>query len=389
MIEQTADGQVVVDGYTFPPFDLVRLLRTVFELNPGESFGIFTDLPDPREVVGFAYLEKDGYGPQKHAYHTVYQGLTAARAELEIEDVAFYGYTETGGSNLDLPETVITPDGEEIGLRDVLQRHTIVLYMGTYSATAPITALAKEMQFRGATMHGTNDTVLASGLAVDYEQVSARAERLRAGMSRADSMRMEWDVAGRRVALTLHLGQQEAQKSHGLVRTLGDVANLPAGEVYYVPEGAEGLMPIKFEDEAETIAIFSVEGRGINCIEQFVQGDQDHVQRFLDMIEFDPNAGQLTELGLGTQELPWAGTDIQDEKIIGTAHVATGRSDHLGGDISSANFKDKKNAYHNDILYTPVKTPEIALVRVTMTRGGEETLILENYEPSEFIRKLL
>jgi leucyl aminopeptidase (aminopeptidase T) len=261
--------------------------------------------------------------------------------------------------------------------------------MGTYSATAPITALAKEMQFRGATMHGTNDTVLASGLAVDYEQVSARAERLRAGMSRADSMRMEWDVAGRRVALTLHLGQQEAQKSHGLVRTLGDVANLPAGEVYYVPEGAEGLMPIKFEDEAETIAIFSVEGRGINCIEQFVQGDQDHVQRFLDMIEFDPNAGQLTELGLGTQELPWAGTDIQDEKIIGTAHVATGRSDHLGGDISSANFKDKKNAYHNDILYTPVKTPEIALVRVTMTRGGEETLILENYEPSEFIRKLL
>jgi leucyl aminopeptidase (aminopeptidase T) len=389
MIEQTADGQVVVDGYTFPPFDLVRLLRTVFELNPGESFGVFTDLPNPREVVGFAYLKKDGYGPQKHAYDTVYQGLVAARAELEFEDVAFYGYTETGGSNLDLPDTVVTPDGEEIALRDVLQRHTIVLYMGSYSATAPITALAKEMQFRGATMHGANDIVLASGLAVDYEEVSARAERLRAGMTRADSMRMEWDVADRRVALTLHLGQQEAQKSHGLVRTLGDVANLPAGEVYYVPEGADGLMPIKFEDEAETIAIFQVADRGITCIEQFVQGDEKHVQRFLDMIEFDPNAGQLTELGLGTQELPWAGTDIQDEKIIGTAHVATGRSDHLGGDISSANFKDKKNAYHNDILFTPVKTPEIALVRVTMMRGGEETLILENYEPSEFIQKLL
>jgi len=389
MIEQTADGRVVVDGYTFPPFDLVRLLRTVFELNPRESFGVFTDLPDPREVVGHAFLEKDGYGPQKHAYKTLYQGLIAARAELGLEDVAFYGYTETGGSNLDLPETVLTPDGEEIALRDVLNRHTIVLYMGTYSATAPITALAKEMRFRGATMHGTNDTVLASGLAVDYEEVSARAERLRAGMSRADSMRMEWDVAGRRVALTLHLGRQEAQKSHGLVRTLGDVANLPAGEVYYVPEGAEGLMPIKFEDEAETIAIFQVKRRGLTCIDQFVQGDEKHVHRFLDMISFDPNAGQLTELGLGTQELPWAGTDIQDEKILGTAHVATGRSDHLGGDISSADFKDKRNAFHNDILYTPVKTPEIDLVRVTMRRGGEETLILENYEPSEFIRTLL
>lgn len=389
MIEQTADGQVVVDGYKFPPFDLVRLLRTVFLLNPGESFGVFTDLPDPREVVGFAYLEKDGYGPQKHAYKTLYQGLVAARAELDLKDVAFYGYEEVGGSNLDLPETVLTPDGEELALRDALKRHTIVLYMGTYSATAPITALAKEMQFRGATLHGTNDTVLASGLAVDYEDVSARAERLRAGMTRADSMRMEWDVAGRRVELTLRLGQQEAQKSHGLVRTLGDVANLPAGEVYYVPEGAEGLMPIQFEDEAKTIAVFNVADRGITGLEQFVRGDESHVRRFLGMIEFDPNAGQLTELGLGTQELPWAGTDIQDEKIIGTAHVATGRSDHLGGDISSASFKDKKNAYHNDILYTPVKTPEIDLVRVTMQRGGEETLILENYVPSEFIKKLL
>lgn len=389
MIEKTADGRVVVDGYTFPPFDLVRLLRTVFELNPGENFGVFTDLPDPREVVGFAYLEKDGYGPQKHAHDTLYQGLIAARAELDLEDVAFYGYAETGGSNLDLPDTVLTPDGEEIALRDVLKRHTIVLYMGTYSATAPITALAREMQFRGATMHGTNDTVLASGLAVDYEEVSARAERLRAGMTRADSMRLEWEVEGRPLALTVHLGQQEAQKSHGLVRTLGDVANLPAGEVYYVPVGAEGLMPIKFEDEARTIAIFQVKERGICGLERFVRGDEQHVRRFLDMIEFDPNAGQITELGLGTQELPWAGTDIQDEKILGTAHLATGRSDHLGGDISSAHFRDKKHAFHNDILYTPVKTPEVELVRVTMTRGGEETLILEDYVPSEFIRGLL
>ncbi|MHC4550096.1 MAG: M29 family metallopeptidase [Planctomycetota bacterium] len=389
MIEQTADGHVLVDGYEFPPFDLVRLLRTVFELERGESFGVFTDLPDPREVVGFAFLEKEGYGPQKHAYHTVYRALLEARAELDLEEVAFYGYTETGGSNLDLPDEVVTPDGEEIALRDVLARHTIVLYMGTYSATAPITALAKEMGFRGATMHGTNEVVLASGLAVDYEKVSARAERLREALTRADSMRMEWDVKGRRIALDVHLGRQEAQKSHGLVRTRGDIANLPAGEVYYVPTGADGLMPMKFEDEAGTIAVLTVQDRGITGMEQLVQGDEQVVRRFLDMVAFDPNAGQITELGLGTQSLPWAHTDIQDEKIVGTAHLATGRSDHLGGDIGSAEFKDKRNAFHNDVLYTPVKTPEIDLVRVTMRREGEETVVLEDYTPSPFVQALL
>ena len=387
--QTTPDGQVIVDGQSFPPFDLVRLMRTVFELGDKESFGVFTDLPDPREVVGFSFLEKEGYGPQKHAYHTLFQGLRDNSGPLGVAELAFYGYTETGGSNLDLPDTVVTPDGEELALRDALLRHTIVLYMGTWSATAPITALAKELGLRGATMHGTNDRVLATGLAVDYNEVSARAERLREGMSNADTMVLEWHVGGRDVSLEIETGKQDAQKSHGIVHDIGDVANLPAGEVYYVPTGARGLLPMKFEDEAGTVAVFRVEDRGITAVDEFVSGDEATVKNLMDMIAFDPNAGQITELGLGTQQLPWAHVDIQDEKILGTAHVATGRSDHLGGDISSAHFKDKRNAFHNDILFTPEKTPEVVLKRVTMHRDGVETLILENYEPSEFIRALL
>ncbi len=384
-----AEGQVVVDGYAFPPFDLVRLLRTVFELEDGESFAVFTDLPNPRDVTDYAYLKQDGLGPQKHAYNTLFKGVQDNLAALGGTKVDFYAYEETGGSNLDLPDSVFTPGGAELALRDVLKQYSIVLYMGRWSATAPITALAKEFGIRGATMHGANDRVLASGLAVDYEEVSARAERMRSAMSSADSMVLEWDVGGELYSLRLHLGGQDAQKSHGLVRALGDVANLPAGEVYYVPEGGEGLLPQKFEDDAETIAIFKIEDRGIVGVEKLVQGDEALVRKYMETIEFDKNAGQLTELGLGTQTLPWAHTDIQDEKILGTAHVATGRSDHLGGDISSAQFKNKRNATHNDILFTPEKTPEVKLKRVTMHRNGEQTLILEDYEPSPFVKALL
>jgi len=387
--QNPAQLPVVIDGYHFPPFDLVRLLKTVFSLEKSESFGIFTDLPDPRDVVGFAYLGHEGLRPQKHAFSVLYEGLLARGGEVGAREVSFYAYRETGGSNLDLPPSVLAPDGRELALKDALAGHSIVLFMGRYSATAPITAIARQTGLRGATMHGTNDKVLATGLAVDYEEVSARAERLRKGMTRADSMRMEWNVAGRRVALDVALGGQEAQKSHGLVRTAGDIANLPAGEVYFVPTGAEGLMPMKFEDEAGTIAIFHVKGRGMVELEQFVQGDKGQVDRFLEIARFDPSAGQITELGLGTQSLPWAGTDIQDEKILGTAHLATGRSDHLGGDIGPEHFKEKRHAVHNDVLYTPVKTPEIELHRVTMVRGGEETVILERYEPSEFVKSLL
>ena len=164
-----------IDGYTFPEFDLVRLLRTVFELNEPERFAVFTDLDDVSKFKGLAYLDEAGYESQKHAYKTLVRGIEENLDALNATGVDFYGYTETGGSNLDLPDTVFTPEGEEIGLRDALRGHGIVLYMGKWSATAPITKLAKEMGFRGATMHGTNDRILATGLSVDYNEVSARA----------------------------------------------------------------------------------------------------------------------------------------------------------------------------------------------------------------------
>jgi len=376
---------IVIDGYEFPPFDLSRLLRTVFKLEARESFGVFTDLPDPRAVKGFQYLGHDGLGPQKLAFSVLYSGLL----KEGLGDVSFYAYQETGGSNLDLPDDVTTPEGKSLPLREALGKHSISIFMGRYSATAPATALAKEMGFRGATMHGTNHIVLATGLSVDYEEVSARAERLREALTRADSARMQWGVRGRTVTLDIALGKQEAQKSHGLVRTIGDIANLPAGEVYFVPRGAEGIMPMKFEDEAGTIALFRVEGRGIKSLDTFVQGNKEVVDRFLEVVRFDPSAGQITELGLGTQSLPWAGTDIQDEKILGTAHLATGRSDHLGGEIGPKDFREKRNAVHNDVLYTPVKTPEIELALVTVTRGAETIPVVERFQPTEFVKKLL
>jgi hypothetical protein len=376
---------IVIDGLPFQPFDLTRLLRTVFKLERRESFGVFTDLPDPRAVEGFQYLGHPGLGPQKLAFTVLYSGLLGSG----LGDTAFYAYKETGGSNLDLPGEVTTPEGRTFKLRDTLAKHTISIFMGRYSATAPATALAKEMRFRGATMHGANEKVLATGLSVDYEQVSARAERMRRAMTRARSARMQWGVRGREVALDIALGEQEAQKSHGLVRETGDIANLPAGEVYFVPRDAEGVMPMKFEDEAGTIALLRVRGGGITGLEEVVQGDPEEAERFLSVVRFDPNAGKITELGLGTQSLPWAGTDIQDEKILGTAHLATGRSDHLGGDIGPKDFRERRNAVHNDVLYTPVKTPEIDLARVTLSRGGEEVTVVEHYKPSAAVQRLL
>lgn len=371
---------------TFAPFDLGRLLRTVFELRGGERFGVFTDLDDPQRGAGLAFLEDPKLPIQRHAHQTFYEGLRKLDGPAAPGRVEFYVYRTTGGSNLDLPDTVVTPTGETRLLRDVLKGLDVVLYVGRYSATAPITALAKEMGFRGATLHGVNEVILATGLSVDYLQVSARAERLRRAVEGADEVRLEFGIGGKTHALRLDLAGQAAQKSHGLVRTLGDIANLPAGEVYFVPRSAEGRFPRKFEDG--TLALFDVKGGGVTGVAATLSGNPATVAAFLARIAEDPNAAQITELGLGTQSLPFAGADIQDEKIIGTMHVATGRSDHLGGHLSSKSFNNPRNAVHEDILFSPNKTPEVAL-RAVMRRGGAEETLVEGYRPAAYFAALL
>jgi len=99
--------------------------------------------------------------------------------------------------------------------------------------------------------------------------------------------------------------------------------------------------------------------------------------------------GAIGELGFGTQVFPFSGRDIQDEKILGTCHIATGRDDHLGGHLTPDLFKHRENASHDDVLYAPHKTPEIKVKQVRLYRGSEETVILENYSPAPYLLELL
>ncbi len=235
-------------------------------------------------------------------------------------------------------------------------------------------------------MHGCNETILRSGLAKNYNEVSARAESFRQALTGSDRMVIEFETLGKRYRLTLELGKQEAQKSHGLCRTPGEIANLPAGEIYWVPTGGKGQFPMKLKEDG-TLALMDVEGGRIRNA-TLLKGNPESVQRALDLFKNDPATGSLGELGLGTQVLPVAGADIQDEKILGTMHVATGRDDHLGGSVDASKFKDKRNATHEDVLFAPHKTPEINLAGVWMQKEGRETLLIKDYQPTEFVKKV-
>ncbi|HUB67964.1 MAG TPA: hypothetical protein VL981_10820 [Candidatus Methylacidiphilales bacterium] len=374
---------------TFPPFSLIRLLSTVFQPRGGERIAILIDLDDPSGITGFAFLKNPALTIQRHAYDVFYHGLQdGGLRELNLTGGEIFAYQITGGSNLDLPDRAVTPEGREISLeKDVYPNYDIILCISTFSATAPLTAFAKKCGFRGATLHGLNEIILNSGLAVDYDAVSRHAEKLRLGLTRADWFEIDFRVGDRTHTLKLICNQQEAQKSHGLCRgPEPDVANLPAGEVYYVPEGAEGEFPMRYEDG--TLALMHVSGGRIQKA-TLLRGDAALVQAHNEKLAGDPVTGEIGELGFGTQDLPVSGRDIQDEKVLGTVHVATGRSDHLGGHLVPGLFKHAKNATHDDILFSPAKTPGIEVTAVRMRRQGKTELILEHYQPAPYLLNLV
>ncbi len=372
---------------SFPPFDLVRLLRTVFAPRGGEKICILIDLENPGDAKDFSFLKNPELTIQRHAYEAFYQTLHhGAMSELGLSGGELFAYKITGGSNLDLPDEAFATDGKTVSLsKEIYPAYDLILCISTYSATAPLTAFAKEYGFRGATLHGVNDIILKSGLAVDYNEVSRQAEKLRLGMTRADAVEIDFEIEGRKHTLRLELGGQEAQKSHGLCRGGPDVANLPAGEIYYVPTGAEGAFPMRYEDG--TIGLMEVTGGRIHKV-SLIRGDEATVETHRRKLASDPVTGELGELGFGTQELPFSGRDIQDEKILGTLHVATGRSDHLGGSLTPDKFANKANATHDDILFSPGKTPEIDVPEARIFRDGATEILIEHYEP-KYMRKLL
>jgi aminopeptidase len=371
---------------TYPPFSLERLMRTVFEPTQNRKVCVLIDLPDPALMKDYGFLSDPAFVIQRRAHEHFYQALqNGVMKVLGMTGGEMFAYRMTYGSNLDLEDACYDAAGTLLSLEtDIYPDYDLILCVSTYSATAPLTAMAKKYNFRGATLHGVNEVILSTGLAVDYNEVSRDAEALRAALTNADEIEIDFTLeSGEVLTAMLKLDGQDAQKSHGLCRgTQPDIANLPAGEVYFVPTGAEGQFPMKYEDGTLGRLIVT-DGRIIRS--EFIAGDPGTIATHNARLTDDPMTGVLGELGFGTQILPVSGADIQDEKVLGTCHLATGRDDHLGGHLTPDLFKVAKNATHDDILFAPHKTPNFDISQVRMKRGAQREILIEHFQPSAYL----
>ena len=183
---------------------------------------------------------------------------------------------------------------------------------------------------RGATLPGVTVDMLARVMSVDFDAMAERSSAVAVLLDEAEEARLS---CPRGSDLRLDLSHRRGVADDGDLRAPGSFGNLPCGEGYIAPLGGEGVIvpsvlpPDGIADEPPRLV---VEDGALSAVEGSAG------ERYLALLDPHGPAGRnLAELGVGTNERAGlTGAILEDEKALGTAHVAFGASAAIGGTVS-------------------------------------------------------
>ncbi len=189
---------------------------------------------------------------------------------------------------------------------------------------------ASEAGARIATLPGVTEEMLARVMSADMEGLRRRGAAL---AERLDAASEAVITCPHGSDLSLDLEGRTAIPDAGELTAPGAFGNLPCGEGFIPPAGAEGTLVIDG----------SMAGIGLVAepVELVVEGGHLTSARggqgmaFMDLLTAHGEDGtNVAELGIGTNERAiLTGNILEDEKILGTAHVAFGASAAIGGKV--------------------------------------------------------
>lgn len=218
---------------------------------------------------------------------------------------------------------------------------------------------ASEAGARIATLPGVTEGMLARVMSADMAGLRRKGQAVADLLTASDQARIRCPNGS---DLRLGLGSREAIPDAGELGHHGAFGNLPCGEGFIAPieRSCEGTLVV-----AGTIAGVGVPEAPVRM--EVVEGRLDSAsgaegEALLSLLtEHGPEATTVAELGIGTNEMAeLTGNVLEDEKILGTVHVAFGASAAIGGTIQVP--------VHLDCV---VMRPTVEVGETTVVREGE------------------
>jgi leucyl aminopeptidase (aminopeptidase T) len=183
---------------------------------------------------------------------------------------------------------------------------------------------------RIATLPGATEEMLARVMSADMGGLRRKGHAIAAALDRASEAHV---TSANGTDLRLDLSGRKAIPDAGELTETGAFGNLPCGEGYIAPVGGHGTLVIDgsmagvgLVDEPVELAI---EGGHLTS----ARGGQG--MAFMELLtEHGEDGTNVAELGIGTNErAKLTGEILEDEKILGTCHVAFGASAAIGGTV--------------------------------------------------------
>jgi leucyl aminopeptidase (aminopeptidase T) len=232
----------------------------------------------------------------------------------------------------------LTRDGEEPPrfVAEAMAGATVIFAPTTCSLSH--TRARTEATRRGAriaTLPGITEATFARALPADCAELRRAGERIAAGLSAATACRLT-SPAGTEV--TFGLEGRIAVIDDGNLKDGDAFGNLPAGEAFIAPlEGsAEGV--VVFDGSLANYGLLDTPLRVRLAEGRAVSADGDAGRWLLRTLDAGGDSGRsLAEVGVGTNPLATlSGSILEDEKVVGTAHLAFGTNVSFGGTNASA-----------------------------------------------------
>ena len=183
---------------------------------------------------------------------------------------------------------------------------------------------------RCATLPGVTEDMLARVMSADIEGLRRKGHAVAEALERASEARI---TDGNGTDLLLDLTGRPAIPDAGELTVRGAFGNLPCGEGFISPAAGDGTLVVDG----------SLAGIGVvdDPVELVVKGGHLTSARggqgmaFMELLTVHGEDGtNIAELGIGTNEKAiLTGEILEDEKILGSAHVAFGASAGIGGTV--------------------------------------------------------
>ncbi len=193
---------------------------------------------------------------------------------------------------------------------------------------------------RVATLPGILQATMSRALNADYKKIGSLSEKLSKYLSKGTTARITTPAG---TDITLSIKGRVGKADTGLVKTPEDFSNLPAGEAYIAPvEGsANGTLIIDGSLAELGLLKKPLSIMVENGVATDITGGAAAVKlkRMLDRV--GDKARNLAELGIGTNyKAKLCGSVLEDEKVLGTIHLALGDNKSMGGNVSVESHLD-------------------------------------------------